>query len=105
LTGKITKRLQIFENWMVSKKTITQTGMRDLTPTKVADKERGYSKILKWALENKSIKKPAISGSCGSGKSSIMQSFQKRNPEYHLLNISLTSFKRLNLNLTSHCWI
>lgn len=85
--------LQSLENWMTSKKKLPKTGMRDLSPTLMADKDRGYSKALKWALENKSIKNLAISGPYGSGKSSIIKVFQRRHPEYHYLNVSLASFK------------
>ncbi|RZJ80000.1 MAG: hypothetical protein EOO47_09005, partial [Flavobacterium sp.] len=68
--------------------------MKDLSPIRNADKDRSYSKILKWAIENKSIKNLALSGPYGSGKSSIIQTFQQRHPEYHYLNISLASFKK-----------
>lgn len=91
--GKIVAKIQVLENWMISKKNLPKTGMRDLSPTLIADKDRGYSNILKWALENKSIKNLAISGPYGSGKSSIIKIFQHRHPEYHYLNISLASFK------------
>ncbi len=93
LIGRIVTQLQVWENWMISKKRLPKTGMRDLSPTLLADKDRGYSNTLKWALENKSIKNLAISGPYGSGKSSIIKIFQRRHPEYHYLNISLASFK------------
>lgn len=92
----IQQRLQILENWLLSKKRSPKTGLKDLSPTKLADKDRNYSNILKWALENKSIKNLALSGPYGSGKSSVVQTFQKRYPEYHYLNISLASFQKSN---------
>ncbi len=79
---------------MLSKKRIAKTGMRELSPTRFADKDGSYSKLLKWALENKAIKNLAVSGPYGSGKSSIIQTFQQRHPEYRYLNISLASFKK-----------
>lgn len=93
-TTRILRKLQVLENWLISKKRLPRTGMRDLSPTRLADKDRGYSKVLKWALDNKSIKNLAISGPYGSGKSSIIQTFQLRHPEYRYLNITLASFEK-----------
>ncbi|RYF26792.1 MAG: hypothetical protein EOO42_00625 [Flavobacteriales bacterium] len=94
LTSRVLKKVQILENLLISKKKFPRIGMRDLSPTKLADKDRGYSKVLKWALDNKSIKNLAVSGPYGSGKSSIIQTFQLRHPEYRYINISLASFEK-----------
>jgi hypothetical protein len=57
-----------------------------------------YFNTLKWVLDNrkeKNIKNIALTGPYGSGKSSILQSFQKinGNKNLHFLNISLATFK------------
>jgi len=67
-------------------------GYDDLTPTSRGDEDKKYSKILKWALKNKNIKNIALTGSYGSGKSSIIKTFTKEHREYNILNISLASF-------------
>lgn len=74
----------------------------DLTPTNDSenngDKVRVYSNTLKWALENKKILNIALTGSFGSGKSSILRTFEKEHCEYQYLNISLASFKEDEVN-------
>ena len=65
----------------------------DLTPKCDIDEDEKYSKVLKWALENQNIKNIALTGSYGSGKSSILKTFEKNNKKYRYLNISLASFK------------
>ena len=67
-------------------------GYDDLTPTSRGDEDKKYSKILEWALKNKNIKNIALTGSYGSGKSSIIKTFTKEHREYNILNISLASF-------------
>lgn len=69
-----------------------------LTPTDQADQEGIYAKAILWALESeesKHITNIALTGSYGSGKSSILKSFQKKYPnkKYKFLNISLATFK------------
>ena len=56
------------------------SGYDDLTPTSKGDEDKKYSKILEWALKNQNIKNIALTGSYGSGKSSII-----KNPfsKYH----------------------
>ncbi|OAV75252.1 hypothetical protein Barb7_01138 [Bacteroidales bacterium Barb7] len=69
-----------------------------LSPTDKIENGDCYFDALSWALTNrkeKSIKNIALTGPYGSGKSSILQSFQKVNADKHLhfLNISLATFK------------
>ena len=57
-----------------------------------------YEEAISWALNNrkeKNIKNIAITGPYGSGKSSILNTFQKNNSnqDLHFLNISLATFK------------
>ncbi|MCD8399463.1 YobI family P-loop NTPase [Tenacibaculum finnmarkense] len=70
-----------------------------LSPTDNAENIDYYTQSLNWALSNRNkIKNIAISGSYGSGKSSVIQTFQKRNKNKNVrfLNISLATFKEIN---------
>jgi len=69
-----------------------------LSPTDEAENVDNYIQSLDWALKNKNrIKNIAISGAYGSGKSSVIKTFIKRNTnkDYKFLNISLATFKEL----------
>lgn len=69
-----------------------------LSPTDDAENVDNYIQSLDWALKNKTkIKNIAISGAYGSGKSSVIRTFIKRNTnkDYKFLNISLATFKEL----------
>jgi len=63
----------------------------DLTPIDNADPEGSYSKAISFALKNPRIKNIALTGPYGSGKSSIIRTYEKNN-NYKFLNISLASF-------------
>ncbi|GAB6013435.1 YobI family P-loop NTPase [Viscerimonas tarda] len=67
-------------------------GYEDLTPICKGDEDKKYSVALEWALKNENIKNVALTGAYGSGKSSIIQTFEKEHRGYHYLNISLASF-------------
>lgn len=64
-----------------------------LTPIDNAIGKEIYFIALKEALLNDDIKNIALTGTYGSGKSSIIKTFQKKHEEYNYLNISLASFK------------
>ncbi len=67
-----------------------------LSPTNNAQKVETYLEAIEWALKNsKRIKNIAISGSYGSGKSSVIETFIERNKNktYKFLKISLATFK------------
>lgn len=61
-----------------------------LSPTDSADLQ--YVNMLKRAVEDNNVRNIAISGAYGSGKSSIIRTFQKLYPEYKSLNLSLANF-------------
>lgn len=67
-------------------------GFTDLAPVDNADPDGSYSKAITFALENPRIKNIALTGPYGSGKSSIIRTYEK-NKNYKFLNISLASFK------------
>jgi hypothetical protein len=64
----------------------------ELTPLDNADQDKVYDQQLKWALGKTNIRNIAITGTYGSGKSSVIKTFQKNHREYRYLNISLASF-------------
>ena len=74
-----------------------------LSPTDNAENIDYYIESLNWALLNRDkIKNIAISGPYGSGKSSVIQTFQKRNKnqDFKFLPISLATFKEINEDKT-----
>ncbi|AIM36996.1 hypothetical protein KO02_10045 [Sphingobacterium sp. ML3W] len=64
----------------------------DLAPIDYADDERKYTNMLLWSLKNPKVTNVAITGPYGSGKSSVIRTFQKRHPEFRSVNVSLASF-------------
>lgn len=63
-----------------------------LTPTDNAESVEHYISALTYALGEDSIKNIALTGPYGSGKTSIIRTFEKKC-SYRFLNISLASFK------------
>ena len=63
-----------------------------LTPVDCAEEKDNYFRALKFAINSEQICNIAITGPYGSGKTSIIKSFEKDN-QYKFLNISLASFK------------
>lgn len=57
-----------------------------------------YKEVIDESLENNKIKNIAISGSYGSGKSSILESYKKIKKDTKFLHISLIHFENLNKN-------
>lgn len=69
-----------------------------LSPIDNGDEKGHYSNAIQWALENRKeedIKNIAITGPYGSGKSTILKTFQKnyKGADFKFLNISLATFK------------
>ncbi|HBM36785.1 MAG TPA: hypothetical protein DDZ71_10880 [Sulfuricurvum sp.] len=65
--------------------------LEDLAPKDDHDKEV-YVDSLVWAIKNQRIKNLALTGSYGSGKSTILRTLEKKHPEFKYLNISLAAF-------------
>ena len=63
----------------------------DLTPYDDV-KDTQYIEALRWAIKNRKIKNIALTGLLGSGKSSIIKTFQNKHKEFNYLNLSLASF-------------
>jgi hypothetical protein len=66
---------------------------QSLMPNVKAEKIEGYSQALRFALKDKSINNIAVSGPLGSGKSSFLKTFQRKNGGYNYFNISLITFE------------
>lgn len=74
----------------------------DLTPTDSAEDCDAYFEAIDQGMKNPNVKNIALTGPYGSGKSSIIKSYEKqRSGIYRLLNISLASFKEEGKQLTS----
>jgi len=85
---------------------LLQYSFNSLSPIDNADPEGEYVKALNWALKNRKtadIKNIALTGPYGSGKSSILKTFQNQNSDTDLsfLNISLATFKEETENKKS----
>lgn len=72
-----------------------------LSPIDNADPDGHYSNALLWALQctaDKDIKNIALTGPYGSGKSSILRTFEKAHgKQFKFLRISLATFKDPNV--------
>jgi hypothetical protein len=75
-----------------------------LSPIDNGDEKGHYSRALRWAIENREdedIKNIALTGPYGSGKSTILKTFQKnyKGTNLKFLNISLATFKEEKVKL------
>lgn len=76
------------------KKDFTRVEYRDLAPIDDASGCEEHIKALEWAVTSNRIKNIALSGPYGSGKSSIIETFLRRNPlvQERSIKISLATF-------------
>ena len=63
----------------------------DLLSPQIVDKSE-YVSILKSAIDDEDVRNVALSGTYGSGKSSIIKTFERNFPQYKCLNLSLAAF-------------
>src|SRR5690606_17280115 len=57
---------------------------------------KSYVESLKWGILNENVKNIALSGSFGTGKSTILNIFKKNNQEFRKLDINLGKFEEKN---------
>lgn len=77
------------------------TDFQDLTPIDDVDLT-GYEEALDHAFKKEDkIKNIAITGSYGSGKSSILYTYEKKNPKLKFLHVSFLHFKECDKNDTN----
>lgn len=81
-------------NTGVSSSFITSLAPKILTDEKELLRVKPYLDALKSAIDDHGISNIAITGGYGSGKSTVIKTFQNQypQPQYHYLNISLASF-------------
>lgn len=65
----------------------------DLSPIDNVEKMESYDHALSWAVANQRVKNIAVTGPYGSGKSSLLKTFEKNHPNYRFLFVSLASFQ------------
>lgn len=66
----------------------------DLTPSTDIDENGKYAEAISWGLENDDVKNIALTGPYGSGKSSLLKTYEKKYEDtYQFLHISLATFK------------
>ncbi|WP_394351452.1 YobI family P-loop NTPase [Flavobacterium bernardetii] len=96
--NKYSNRLKQIKNNLICKLgypiNINNNSFEDLTPV-IVNNGNIYIDSLFWALKNKNVKNIALTGSYGSGKSSILKTFKEKHPEFEYLNISLATFDDL----------
>ena len=63
----------------------------NLLAPRMVDKSE-YVYILKAAIDDEDVRNVALSGTYGSGKSSIIKTFERNYPKYKCLNLSLAAF-------------
>lgn len=90
------QKINLLHLFLVNKYNLNKSSYKFLTPNDEAENIEEYNKALNEALENNNVKNIAISGSYGAGKSSIIRTFEKNNPKYKILDISLATFKPKN---------
>ncbi len=76
---------------------VKNSPINSLAPKVLTDKKdilqaKPYLDSLKATIDQEGITNIAITGGYGSGKSTIIKTFQNLNPQYKFLNISLASF-------------
>ncbi|RXJ66476.1 hypothetical protein CRV08_12720 [Halarcobacter ebronensis] len=73
--------------------------LENLSPINNAVNNEIYDCSLKQGIDNKDIKNIALAGAYGSGKSSILRTFEEKHKnEYKFLNISLADFSNSEKN-------
>jgi hypothetical protein len=87
------------KNKILTKNNPNYNHLEDLTPFIVKEDEDNYNlktylESIRWGILNQNVKNIAISGSFGTGKSTILNLFKKNNPEFKTLDISLGKFEK-----------
>lgn len=71
--------------------------LEDFSPIILNDNEDKHCSTIKYAVENPNIQNLALTGPFGSGKSSILKTFEHKYFENYCLNISLATFSEITL--------
>lgn len=73
---------------------ISSLAPKVLTKSEDIDKIQPYLDKLNETIDTKGISNIALTGGYGSGKSTVIKTFQELNSQYEYLNISLASFNK-----------
>ena len=75
---------------------LTSLAAKIITDPQELQKVQPYLAALDKALRTKGVNNIALTGSYGSGKSTILKTFEQYNPQHRYLKISLAAFKSAN---------
>lgn len=90
----LTKILTKLQTKLVDVDNKPESLFEDLTPSTDIDENGKYAEAITWGLENDNVKNIALTGPYGSGKSSLLKTYEKKYGEsYHFLSISLATFQ------------
>lgn len=84
------------EKEIPDRKSLSSLAAKVLTDEKEVERVQPYLTAIKNAIDEPAITNIAVTGAYGSGKSTIIKTFQHLNPENKYLNISLASFNDSN---------
>jgi len=92
--NKVYKEFKKLEEFMNSYTAVYKKDLQydDLAPKDDVPKGEAYITALDWAISNEKIQNVALTGPYGSGKSSILNTYQKKRSHFNFLKISLASF-------------
>ena len=62
----------------------------DLAPIDDIENGAEYLKALHWAIKKKKVKNIALAGPYGAGKSSIIDTYLKKHPEYRRIGLTFS---------------
>ncbi|WP_143024613.1 hypothetical protein [Phytopseudomonas seleniipraecipitans] len=82
--------------WYLKYEQPTDERFFDLAPVDSADPDGLYGKALDFAMQNAAIRNIALTGPYGSGKTSVIKTYEK-NKHYRFLNVSLATFSDPNV--------
>ncbi|MEA3320964.1 MAG: hypothetical protein U9Q88_13230 [Bacillota bacterium] len=91
---KLTNSLTKLQTKLATRENKPKSLFEDLTPSTDIDENGKYAEAISWGLENDNVKNIALTGPYGSGKSSVLKTYEKKyRNTYHFLNISLATFR------------
>ena len=89
LSGDVAEKLEQYSKRLMALQQNTEP--LNLLAPRIVDKSE-YVSILKSAIDDENVRNVALSGTYGSGKSSIIKTFERNYPKYKCLNLSLAAF-------------
>jgi hypothetical protein len=93
---RVTKNIKRLQ-WFSSHGEANSESFLDLTPVDNAEIDGLYRKALDFAMWNPSIRNVALTGPYGSGKTSVIKTYEK-NSRIRFLNVSLATFSDPNIS-------